>query len=69
MKMRREHLVPLSRQAVTILRELEPLTRRRGAALEKADYLVFPPAYDLGTGQLARTRNYSAYPDGRGSGA
>ena len=42
MKMRREHLVPLSRQAVTILRELEPLTRRRGAALEKVDHLVFP---------------------------
>ncbi|MGE0373097.1 MAG: tyrosine-type recombinase/integrase [Gammaproteobacteria bacterium] len=42
MKMRREHLVPLSRQAVAILRELEPFTRHHGAAYEKADYLVFP---------------------------
>lgn len=42
MKMRREHLVPLSRQAVAILRKLEPLTQHRGAALEKTDYLVFP---------------------------
>ena len=42
MKMRREHLVPLSRQAVAVLRELEPLTRHRGAAHEKPDYLVFP---------------------------
>jgi len=42
MKMRREHLVPLSRQAVEILTELAPLTQHRGGALEKADYLVFP---------------------------
>jgi len=28
MKMREQHIVPLSRQAVEILRELEPLTNR-----------------------------------------
>ncbi|MBV9725473.1 MAG: site-specific integrase, partial [Gammaproteobacteria bacterium] len=28
MKMRRPHLVPLAKQAVAILREIEPLTRR-----------------------------------------
>lgn len=34
MKMRREHLVPLSRQAVAILRELEPLTGDRPFVFE-----------------------------------
>jgi integrase len=38
MKMRREHLVPLAKQAVTILRELQPLTG--------AGRLVFPNSRD-----------------------
>lgn len=42
MKMKREHLIPLSRQAILILRNLEPLTRYRGVSLNKSDYLVFP---------------------------
>lgn len=37
MKMRREHIVPLSRQALAILQELLPLTGR-----ESVDALVFP---------------------------
>ena len=40
--MRREHLVPLSRQAVEILQELALLTRHRGAARGEQDPYVFP---------------------------
>ncbi|MGE5305673.1 MAG: tyrosine-type recombinase/integrase [Alphaproteobacteria bacterium] len=32
MKMREQHIVPLSRQALEILRELEPLTNRKIAS-------------------------------------
>ncbi len=44
MKMREQHIVPLSRQAVDILRELEPLTNRPIAAKPNAPRFVFPSA-------------------------
>ncbi len=42
MKMREQHIVPLSRQAVEILRELEPLTNRGISAKPDAPRYVFP---------------------------
>ena len=44
MKMREQHIVPLSRQAVEILRELEPLTNRGIVAKPNAPRFVFPSA-------------------------
>ena len=44
MKMRVPHLVPLSRQAVDILRELEPLTNRMSSLALDAHRFVFPSA-------------------------
>ena len=44
MKMREQHIVPLSRQAVEILRELEPLTNRGIPAKPDAPRYVFPGA-------------------------
>ena len=44
MKMRAQHLVPLSRQAVAILRELEPLTNRPILTQPEAPRYVFPGA-------------------------
>jgi integrase len=44
MKMREQHIVPLSRQAVEILRELEPLTGRGIPAKPDAPRYVFPSA-------------------------
>jgi integrase len=45
MKMREQHIVPLSRQAVVILRELEPLTNRAIPAKPGAPLYVFPGAH------------------------
>lgn len=42
MKMREQHIVPLSHQAVEILRELEPLTNRPLLAKPNAPRYVFP---------------------------
>jgi integrase len=44
MKMREQHIVPLSRQAVEILRELEPLTTRPILSRPNAPCYVFPSA-------------------------
>jgi integrase len=44
MKMREQHIVPLSRQGVEILRELEPLTNRGIPAKPNAPRYVFPGA-------------------------
>jgi integrase len=44
MKMREQHIVPLSRQAVEILRDLEPLTGRGIPAKPDAPRYVFPGA-------------------------
>jgi len=44
MKMREPHIVPLSRQAVDILRELEPLTNRPIPSRPNAPRYVFPSA-------------------------
>jgi integrase len=44
MKMRVKHIVPLSEQAVMILRELEPLTNRSIASKPDAPRYVFPGA-------------------------
>ena len=44
MKMRQQHIVPLARQAVEILRELEPLTNREIFARPNAPRYVFPSA-------------------------
>jgi integrase len=44
MKMREQHIVPLSRQAVEILRELEPLTSAAIPAKPNAPRFVFPGA-------------------------
>ena len=44
MKMREQHIVPLARQAVDILRELEPLTRREFSARPNMPRYVFPSA-------------------------
>ena len=44
MKMREQHIVPLSRQAVEILQELEPLTNREFPARPDAPRYVFPGA-------------------------
>jgi integrase len=44
MKMRAQHIVPLSRQAVEILRELEPLTNRVFTSRPDAPRYVFPSA-------------------------
>jgi integrase len=44
MKMREQHIVSLSRRAVEILRELEPLTNRGIAAKPDAARYVFPGA-------------------------
>lgn len=44
MKMREQHIVPLSRQAVEILRELEPLTNRGIVAKPNTPRFVFPSA-------------------------
>ncbi|MEW5864176.1 MAG: integrase arm-type DNA-binding domain-containing protein [Pseudomonadota bacterium] len=44
MKMREQHIVPLSRQAVAILRELEPLTNRAIPSKPDAPRYVFPSA-------------------------
>lgn len=44
MKMREQHIVPLSRQAVAILQELEPLTNRAIPAKPGAPRYVFPGA-------------------------
>jgi integrase len=44
MKMREQHIVPLSRQAVETLRELEPLTNRVIPAKPNAPRYVFPGA-------------------------
>lgn len=42
MKMREQHIVPLSRQAVAILRELEPLTNKAIPSKPDAPCYVFP---------------------------
>jgi integrase len=42
MKMREQHIVPLSRQAAAILRELEPLTNRAIPSKPDAPCYVFP---------------------------
>lgn len=42
MKMREQHIVPLSHQAIEILRELEPLTNRGIPAKPEAPRYVFP---------------------------
>lgn len=42
MKMRAPHIVPLARQAVAILRELEPLTGHRRESRPDAKHYVFP---------------------------
>ena len=42
MKMREQHIVPLARQSVNILRELEPLTNRVLSARANAPRYVFP---------------------------
>lgn len=44
MKMREQHIVPLSQQAIGILRELEPLTNRGIPAKPDAPRYVFPGA-------------------------
>ena len=44
MKMRTPHIVPLARQAVDVLRELEPLTNRVSAMTLDAPRFVFPSA-------------------------
>jgi integrase len=44
MKMREKHIVPLARQAIEILRELEPSTNRSIAAKPDAPRFVFPGA-------------------------
>ncbi|HXV83060.1 MAG TPA: integrase arm-type DNA-binding domain-containing protein [Candidatus Binatia bacterium] len=44
MKMREHHIVPLSRQAVEILREVEPLTNRPMPSRPNAPRYVFPGA-------------------------
>ncbi len=44
MKMREQHIVPLSRQAIEILSELEPLTNREIVARPNAPRYVFPSA-------------------------
>jgi integrase len=44
MKMREQHIVPLSRQAVEILREIEPLTNREILARPNSPRFVFPSA-------------------------
>jgi integrase len=44
MKMREQHLVPLPRQAVAILHELEPLTNRSIPSKPDAPRYVFPSA-------------------------
>jgi integrase len=44
MKMREQHIVPLSRQAVEILRELEPLTNRAMLSRPNARRYLFPSA-------------------------
>ncbi len=44
MKMREHHIVPLSRQAVEILWELEPLTNRSMPSRPNAPCYVFPSA-------------------------
>ncbi len=44
MKMREPHIVPLSRQAVDVLRELEPLTNRVSSIKPDAPSFVFPSA-------------------------
>ena len=44
MRAREQHIVPLSRQAVAILRELEPLTNRGIAGKPDAPRYVFPGA-------------------------
>ena len=44
MKAREQHIVPLSRQAIAILRELEPLTNRGIPAKPDAPRFVFPGA-------------------------
>jgi len=44
MKMREQHIVPLSCQAVEILRELQPLTKRESPAKLDAPCYVFPSA-------------------------
>ncbi len=47
MKMREQHIVPLSRQAIEILRELEPLTKREIPGRPNTPYFVFPSAHSL----------------------
>ena len=44
MKMREQHIVPLSRQAIEILSELEPLTNREIVVRPNAPRYVFPSA-------------------------
>jgi integrase len=44
MKMREQHIVPLSRQALEILRELEPLTNRLPSTKPDAPRHIFPSA-------------------------
>jgi integrase len=44
MKMKEQHIVPLSRQAVEILRELEPLTNKEFASRPNAPKYIFPSA-------------------------
>lgn len=44
MKMREQHIVPLSRQAIEILRELEPLTGKGIPAKPDAPRYIFPGA-------------------------
>ena len=44
MKMREQHIVPLSHQAVEILREIEPMTNREIAARPHSPRYVFPSA-------------------------
>ncbi len=47
MKMREQHIVPLSRQAIEILRELEPLTKREIPGRPNTPCFVFPSARSL----------------------
>ena len=44
MKMREQHIVPLSRQSIEILQEMEPLTNREIIARPNAPRYVFPSA-------------------------
>lgn len=66
MKMRQQHIVPLSKQAVQILKELEPYTNRRFEGRSNAPQYVFPgghsklkPMSDNGILTALRNMGYS----------